>query len=199
MEGVVQCARRVPVRARGMTACGAAASVWLAIAIVCLLSSWYFRSGSSLRSARSNAPTVWRGLFPDVGPGICCRAAIPTAHRAPGKSRLRLPEKPPRRGEAQTASLCLSFFFAFSFSLRYALWPLSCWPWQAAWWRPRLRLAYGCATSFGLPSDLRIVFAAIRSARSALRQPTLMVGPRLAAAYYCVRRNGWGSPASQLP
>jgi len=202
MEGVVQCAPAVPVRAtRNDSLRAQRASVWLAIAIVCLLSSWYFAAVIAPVALGSNAPTVWRGLFPEwFGTReILLQGRDPYSPQSTREIQIAVYGKAAAAGgEARNQHrFAYPVFFAFLF-FSLAVLPF---------WAAQLLALAGCMVataaspglwlrhrSFGLAGPICVfVFASYPVVLGLqLRQPTLMVAATLAAAYYCVRSERLG-------
>jgi len=129
---------------------------------------------------------------------ILLQGRDPTAHRAPGKSRLRSTEKPPQPAARLETSIALpipsSLHFSF-FRWRYCLLGRSvAGPGRLHGGDRGFAWLMAAHRSFGLAGPICVfVFASYPVVLGLqLRQPTLMVAATLAAAYYCVRSERLG-------
>lgn len=175
------------------------APVWLAIAFVCLVSSWYFAAVIAPAGLGANAPTVKQGLFPEW---YGSREML-LQSRDPYSTETTKEIQAGIYGEALRAynyarnqhRFAYPVFFAFFF------FPLAILPFSAA----ELVALAGCIAATALSvtlwrqrSDLRLdglvcgvfVFASYPVVLGLqLRQPTLIIAALLAGVVYCVRSN----------
>jgi len=175
------------------------ASGWLIIAIVCLLSSWYFAVIIAPAGLGPSAPNVRQGLFPEWygSRQILLRGGDPYA---PETTRGIQSAIYGRTAEADRSTRN-QHRFAYPAFFALLIFPLAILPFSAAQW---VALA-GCmvATALSVPfwlghGHLRpnvsicgvFVFASYPMVLGLqLRQPTLIVAGVLAAVVYCVRAN----------
>ncbi len=171
----------------------------LAIAIVCLLSSWYFALTVAPAGLQANAPTVQQGLFPEWfgSRQILLHGRDPYSAATTLAIQNAIYGKPAAAGRHNLNQHRFAYpvFFAFLFS------PLAILPFRAA----QMLALIGCivATAVSLvlwlPADSRSLATWTRGAfvfasypvvlGLQLRQPTLILAALLAVVVYCIRSN----------
>ncbi len=172
-------------------------SGWLAIAIVCLLSSWYFAAVIAPAGLGANAPTVQQGLFPEWygSREVLLHGRDPYSLETTREIRIAIYGKLDK-GDSRDQNqhrFAYPVFFAFLF------FPLALLPFPAAQLVALAICLVATALSvtvwlesygIGLSSEICgvLVFASYPVVLGLqLRQPTLIVCALLAGVYYCVR------------
>ncbi len=172
-------------------------SVWLALAIVCLVSSWYFAAVIAPRGLGVDAPGVQQGLFPEWygSRQIVLHGRDP--YNAATTKEIQKAVYPTAAGGDGQPRNQHRFAYPVFFSLLF--FPVAILPFPTAQW---VALA-GCIAATALlvpvwqqPQGIRIsnwtcaglVFAAYPVVLALqLRQPTLMVAALLGAVVHCIR------------